>query len=230
MLDNSGFGHGADTAAGIDSGSRQREGDQHVVGGTSQPQAVHDSCDAALAVGVLVVPSAETTATTPVIYPWWPVGDGRGCGRSETAHAIFEYRASHFGIAARRVLSTVPASLGLKQHRRQARRRFDRQYPYHDYTSPALRLRRWFDVLTLRDQVASISPPHPPQLLDEVSAFPTSSKNAWDAGAYAVIISNNTSGSWQADMGYLTFRPGITIFSGGRRGSGRTMAPRSPSP
>ncbi|MBS0190266.1 MAG: S8 family serine peptidase [Planctomycetes bacterium] len=216
VLDNSGFGQWSDTAAGIDwavaSGARVIN---MSLGGTSQSQAVHDSCDAALAAGVLVVAAGGNDGDDTVIYPGgYPSVMAVAAVDQNRAHASFSNTGAHISVAAPgvEVLSTVPelglkATWGGKQHAAD----LIANTPYHDYTSPAYDCGDGLTFLDFPDQVAfniaHIQRSFWMQFLG-VSYF---IENAWDAGAYAVIISNNTSGSWQADMGYLTFRPGITI-------------------
>ncbi len=216
VLDNQGVGAWSDVAAGVSwAVANGAKVINMSLGGTGGSIALHQACDAALGAGVLVVAAAGNDGDTTIEYPGgYPSVMAVAAVDQNRARAYFSNQGPHVSVAAPgvSVLSTVPefslvATWNGKSH--QANQILNT--PFHDYTAPAYDCGDGLIFYDFPDSVSGNIAHIRHSFWMDYFGVDFFIENAWDAGAYAVIISNDSPGMFTADMGYATFRPGVTI-------------------
>lgn len=215
VLDNEGFGQWSDIIAGIDwAVANNAKVINMSLSGSSAPQSLKDACDAALAAGVLVVAAAGNDGDNTNEYPGaFPSVMAIAAVDENRAWADFSNYRPDVSVAAPgvAVLSTVPLrSLSVKWGNTTKPANHILGTPLRAYTGKVYDCGDGFLFdfpSSVRGEIALIQR----SLWTDLIGVDFVIENAWDEGAYAVIITNNTSGTFNADMGYVTFRPGVTV-------------------
>ncbi len=215
VLDNEGFGNWSDIINGINwAVANNAKVINMSLSGPTAPQSLKDACDAALAAGSLIVAAAGNDGDNSNAYPGtFPSVMAIAAVDENRAWADFsnfrpDVSVSAPGVA---VLSTVPLrSLTVKWGTTTKPANHILGTPLRAYTGKVYDCAEGFLFdfpSSVRGEIALIQR----SFISDFIGVDYVIENAWDAGAYAVILMNNTSGSFTADMGYSTFRPGVTV-------------------
>jgi subtilisin family serine protease len=216
VLDNEGFGQWSDIIAGINwAVANNAKVINMSIGGPTAPQSLKDACDAALAAGSLVVAAAGNDGDNSNEYPGaFPSVMAIAAVDENRAWADFSNFRPDVSVAAPgvAVLSTVPlSSLTVKWGNTSKPANHILGTPVRAYTGKVYDCGDGGFFLDFPDQVRGEIALIARSFWSDFIGVDYVIENAWDAGAYAVILTNNTSGSFTADMGYTTFRPGVTV-------------------
>lgn len=216
VLNNEGFGNWSEIISGINwSVANNARVINMSLSGPTAPQSVKDACDAALAAGALVVAAAGNDGDNSNEYPGaFPSVMAVAAVDQNRAWADFSNFRPDISVAAPGVgvLSTVPLSsvtVTWGANSRPANHILGT--PLRAYTGRVYDCGEGSFFLDFPDQVRGEIALIRRSFWTDFIGVDYVIENAWDAGAYAVIIANNTAGSFTADMGYSTFRPGVTV-------------------
>ncbi|MBY0112523.1 MAG: S8 family serine peptidase [Phycisphaerales bacterium] len=219
VLNNQGGGLWSDIIAGINwAVANNAKVINMSLGGPSAPQSLQDACDAALAAGTLVVAAAGNDGDTSLEYPGAYASVMAIAAVDENrAWADFSNHRPDVSVAAPgvAVLSTVPLStLAVKwgNTTKLANKVLGTaDVPARGFTGKVYDCAEGFLFdfpSTVRGEIALVQR----SFLSDLLGVDFINQNAWDAGAYAVILMNNTSGNFTADIGYdENFRPAVTV-------------------
>lgn len=216
VLDNEGFGSWTDIISGINwAVANNAKVINMSIGGPSAPQSLKDACDAALAAGVLVVAAAGNDGDSSNEYPGaFPSVMAIAAVDQNRAWADFSNFRPDVSVAAPgvAVLSTVPvSSISVRWGNTSKPANNILGTPINTYTGKVYDCGEGSFFLDfpaqVRGEIAIIARSFWTDLIGVDYVI----ENAWDAGAYAVILTNSSSGNFTADMGYSTFRPGVTV-------------------